>query len=180
MNTNQKVHAIFVIGALSALLTTGLQHQQYSYGQTNQTSSASEQGFRSQFDTFVTSEAGGYGMYDEKESNVFAPGETFLLYIEPVGYAYGNVMDEEGNQLYAMNFTVDFAISDPEGTVLGGQEGLPIGNLVSRHQNKELNLDISIDQTSPFPPGDYIITYTVTDENSGESFDIRKDVTIQG
>jgi hypothetical protein len=68
MNTNQKVHAIFVIGALSALLTTGLQHQQYSYGQTNQTSSASEQGFRSQFDTFVTSEAGGYGMYDERES----------------------------------------------------------------------------------------------------------------
>jgi hypothetical protein len=64
--------------------------------------------------------------------------------------------------------------------VLGGQEGLPIGTLVSHHQNKELNLDISIDQTSPFPPGDYIITYTVTDENSGESFDIRKDVTIQG
>jgi hypothetical protein len=180
MNTNQKVHALFAIGALSALLMTGLQYQQYSYGQSNQTSSANEQGFRSQFDTFVTSEPRGYGMYDERESNVFAPGETFLLYIEPVGYAYGNVTDEEGNQLYTMNFTVDFVISDPDGTVLGGQEGLPIGNLVSHHQNKELNLDIKIDQTSPFPPGDYIITYTVTDENSGESFDIRKDVTIQG
>jgi hypothetical protein len=46
-------------------------------------------------------------MYDERESNVFAPGELFLLYIEPIGFAYGDVTDEEGNQLYAMNFTVD-------------------------------------------------------------------------
>jgi hypothetical protein len=74
-------------------------------------------------------------MYEERESNVFAPGEIFLLYIEPVGYAYGNVTDEKGNQLYKMNTTVDFTISDPDGAVLGGQEGIPLGNLVSHHQN---------------------------------------------
>jgi hypothetical protein len=48
------------------------------------------------------------------------------------------------------------------------------------HQNKELNLNISIDQSSPFPRGDYIITYRITDKNSsGKSFDIIKDVTVQ-
>jgi len=155
-----------------------LYHQQYSFGQTSETSSTSEQIFRSGFDTFVTSEPKGYGMYEKRESNVFAPGETFLLYVEPVGYSYGNVTDENGDQLYTMNFTVDFTISNPNGTILAGQEDLPLSNLVSHHQNKELMLQMTIDQTSPFPPGDYVLKYTFTDENSGRSFDIRKDVTV--
>ena len=102
-----------------------------------------------------------------------------MLYVEPVGYAYGTVTDDDGNRLCTMNFTLDFFISDKNGNVLGGQENLPISNLVSHHQNKELNLDISIDQSSPFPPGDYVITYRITDENSAKSFDIIKDVTVQ-
>jgi hypothetical protein len=156
-------------------------HQQYlAFGQTPpEESVAGEQTFRSAFDTFVSSEPGGYGIYEERKSNVFEQGETFLLYVEPVGYAYGTVTDEDGNTLYTMNFTLDFIISDRNGNILGGQEGLPVSNIVSYHQNKELNLDISIDQSSPFPPGDYVITYRITDENSGKSFDIRKDVTVQ-
>jgi hypothetical protein len=102
-----------------------------------------------------------------------------LLYVEPVGYAYGTVTDSDGNRLYTMNFTVDFLISDKSGTVLTGQKDIPVSNLVSHHQNKELFFDISIDQSSPFPPGDYVITYTITDKNSGKSFDITKDVTVQ-
>ena len=86
---------------------------------TNLTSASPNEGtFRSQFDTFVSSEPAGYGMYEEKESNIFAPGETFLLYVEPVGYSYGNVTDENGDQLYTMNFTADFTISTPDSTVL--------------------------------------------------------------
>jgi hypothetical protein len=54
-----------------------------------------------------------------------------------------------------------------------------LSNLVSHHQNKEPILNISIDQSSPFPPGNYIITYRVTDENSRKSFDIKKNVTVQ-
>ena len=144
-----------------------------------ETSVTGNQTFRSAFDTFVSSEPGGYGIYEDRKSNVFKPGETFLLYVEPVGYAYGTVTDEDGNRLYTMNFTVDFFISDKNGTVLAGQEEIPISNLVSHHQNKELFFDISIDQSSPFPPGDYVITYRITDKNSGKSFDITKDVTVQ-
>jgi hypothetical protein len=161
--------------------TNGLQQHQkpLSFGQSPKESVTGEQTFRSAFDTFVSSEPGGYGIYEERKSNVFEQGETFLLYVEPVGYAYGTVTDEDGNTLYTMNFTLDFIISDRNGNILGGQEGLPVSNIVSYHQNKELNLDISIDQSSPFPPGDYVITYRITDENSGKSFDIRKDVTVQ-
>ena len=140
------------------------QHQQQhlAFGQTAEEPVSGEQTFMSAF-----------------ESNVFAPGETFLLYVEPVGYSYGNVTDENGDQLYTMNFTADFTISDPNGTILAGQEDLPLSNLVSHHQNKELMLQTTIGQTSPFPPGDYVLRYTFTDENSGKSFDITKDVTVQ-
>jgi hypothetical protein len=167
------------IFALSAILMMGLQYQQYSFGQTDEISSPSEQTFRSVFDTFVSSEPGGYGMYEEKESNVFAPGETFLLYVEPVDCSYGNVTNENRDQLYTMNFTADFIISDANGTILAGQEDVPLSDLVCHHQNKELMLQLTLDQTSPFPSGDYILRYTVTDENSGKSFDIRKDVTVR-
>ena len=102
-----------------------------------------------------------------------------MLYVEPLGYTYGTVTDEDGNTLYTMNFTLDFIISDKNGNILGGQEDIPVSNIISHHQSKELNLDISIDQSSPFPPGDYVITYRITDENSGNSFDITKDVTVQ-
>jgi hypothetical protein len=181
MDNNQRIYLFISILALSSIVMTGFQVQQYTFGQENQTSaSLNGETFRSQFDTFVASEPAGYGMYDEKESNVFAPGETFLLYVEPVGYSYGNITDENGDQLYTMNFTADFTISTPNGTILAGQEDLPLSNLISHHQNKELMLQMSIDQTSPFPSGDYVLRYTFTDENSGESFDIEKNVTVQG
>jgi hypothetical protein len=90
--------------------------------------------------------------YEERKSNVFKSGETFLLYVEPLGYTYGTVTDEDDNTLYTMNFTLDFIISYKNGNVLGGQQDLPVNNIVSYHQNKELNLDISIEQSSPFPP----------------------------
>ena len=180
MHYSQRIYFFIGIFVLSSIVVIDLQCQQYIFGQTDQPSASSdEETFRSQFDTFVSSEPTGYGMYDEKESNVFAPGETFLLYVEPVGYSYGNIT-ENGDQLYTMNFTADFTISTPNGTILAGQEDLPLSNLISHHQNKELMLQMSIDQTSPFPSGDYVLRYTFTDENSGESFDIEKNVTVQG
>jgi hypothetical protein len=185
-NNNQIQILIVVVAALpTVIITSGEQYQEQqqhhlAFGQAPpETSVAENQTFRSAFDTFVSSEPGGYGMYEDRKSNVFKPGETFLLYVEPVGYTYGTTTDEDGARLYSMNFTLDFLISDKNGTVLTGQQDIPISNLVSHHQNKELILTISIDQSSPFPPGDYVITYRVTEENSGKSFDITKDVTIQ-
>ena len=184
-NSNRIQLLTTVVVALSTfIISNGVQYQQQehlAFGQAppSETPVEGNQTFSSAFDTFVSSEPGGYGMYEDRKSNVFKPGETFLLYVEPVGYTYGTITDEDGTRLYTMNFTLDFLISDKNGTVLGGQEDIPISNLVSHHQNKELILTISIDQSSPFPPGDYVITYRVTDNNSAKSFDIPKDVTIQ-
>ena len=92
---------------------------------------------------------------------------------------YNQLSNSLANTQYTMNFTLDFIISDKDGNILGGQEDIHVSNIVSYHQNKELNLDVSIEQSSPFPPGDYVITYRITDENSGNSFDITKDVIVQ-
>lgn len=137
-----------------------------------------DQSFKSDFDTFVTSEPEGYGVYEERGSDTFRPGETIILYIEPSGFEYGYLTDELGNTLYTMDFTADFTITDINGNVLGGQQGLPIGDIISHHQNKELFIPFTITQTTPFPPGEYVVIYTITDENSGNSFDIVKEITI--
>ena len=180
MNKNNTIEILMVMSFLPLIIINGSQYQQHlALGQPSNASVTGQQTFRSAFDTFVSSEPRGYGIYEERNSNVFKPGETLLLYVEPVGYTYGTVTDADGNRLYSMNFTLDFLISDKNGKVLGGQEDIPISNIVSHHQNKELNLDISIKQSSPFPPGDYVITYRVTDKNSGKNFDITKDVTVR-
>ena len=91
----------FAVIALSIVLLSGIslvpafqiaaneqvqhQHQQqhFAFGQTAEEPVSGEQTFGSAFDTFVSSEPGGYGIYEERKSNVFKPGETFLLYVEP-------------------------------------------------------------------------------------------------
>src|SRR5215212_1812355 len=77
--------------------------------------------FNATFSTFVEPfSAAGYGVYEER-SNVFAPGETIVLYVEPVGFAHRQIIDEEGgnnNTLYFMNMTADYEIAAANGTEL--------------------------------------------------------------
>lgn len=150
-----------------------------SRGITNQTPSSNTTGFHSALDTYVSSEPDGYGVYEVRQSNVFKPGESLILYVEPIGVAYGPVT--VGNdQLYNIKMSADITISDRQGNVLAELQDLPLANMLSHHQNKELYLKLSVDQQSPFPPGDYVIRYVVTDDISGESLEITKDVAISG
>jgi hypothetical protein len=98
--------------------------------------------------------------------------------VEPVGFSHEPVEPTVSNNetLYLMNFTADVVISDTEGNILGGFEDLPISQIVSHHQNKEINLVITLSQSQPFPPGDYRLLYTINDEPSGNAFELAKDV----
>jgi hypothetical protein len=141
-------------------------------------SNSANKTFLSAFDTFVATEPLGFGIYDKKHSNIFRPGEDIILYIEPSGFEYGTVTGDRNNTLYTIDFSADFRISDTQGNVLTEQQGLPVDTIISHHQNKEVFIPFTITQTSPFPPGNYIITYTIHDTNSGESFDTVKEVVI--
>ena len=142
----------------------------------------SNETFASSLDLYVVPESvGGYGVYEERASNTtFAPGEDIVLYVEPVGFSYEPIVSNltNGETQYLMNFTADLVITDTEGNVLGGFQDLPISEIISHHQNKEVNLVITLSQSSPFPEGNYKVLYTVHDEPSDNTFEIAKDVTI--
>ena len=110
-----------------------------------------------------------------KLSNTFAPGEDMVLYSEPVGFSYKPIVSNltGGETQYLV-----LVITDTQGNVLGGFQDLPISEIISHHQNKGVNLVITLSQSSPFPEGNYKVLYTVHDEPSGNTFEITKDVTI--
>jgi hypothetical protein len=134
--------------------------------------------FNAAFSTFVELfSAAGYGVYEEHE-NVFRPGEKIVLYVEPVGFDHEQVLDDQGNTLYLMNMSADYTIASANGTELQTIEGIPVGSIISHRPNTELFLELTLTQESPLPVGDYLITYAVTDEVSGESFQLEKEITI--
>jgi hypothetical protein len=134
--------------------------------------------FNATFSTFVEEfSANGYGVYRE-HGNVFRPGETMVLYVEPIGFRHERVFDEQGNAFYLMNMTADYVIASGNGTELQTIEDVPVGSIVSHRPNTELFLELTLTQASPFPVGDYLITYVVTDEVSGESFMLEKKITV--
>ena len=142
--------------------------------------------FNATFSTFVESfSAAGYGVYEER-SNIFAPGETIVLYVEPVGFAHKQVIDERGSNnntlLYLMNMTSDYKIAAANGTELELQlieDEQNLRNITSHRPNTEMYLTLTLTpEVQPLPVGSYVITYSVTDEISGESFELEKDITV--
>lgn len=143
--------------------------------------------FNATFSTFVEPfSAAGYGVYEER-SNIFAPGETIVLYVEPVGFAHKQVIDERGSNnnntlLYLMNMTSDYKIAAANGTelelqLIEDEQGLR--NITSHRPNTEMYLTLTLTpEVQPLPVGNYVITYSVTDEISGENFELEKDIRV--
>src|SRR5688572_14744915 len=138
--------------------------------------------FNATFSTFVEPfSAAGYGVYEER-SNVFAPGERIVLYVEPVGFGHRQILNEDNsnNTLYLMNITADYKIASANGTELQLIEDMPpVVNITSHRQNTEMFLTLTLTQdVQSLPIGNYVITYSVTDEVSGESFEDRKSTRL--
>jgi hypothetical protein len=143
--------------------------------------------FNATFSTFIEPfSAAGYGVYEER-SNIFAPGETIVLYVEPVGFAHKQIIDQErgrnnNTMLYLMNMTSDYKIAAANGTELELQlieDKQGLRNITSHRPNTEMYLTLTLTpEVQPLPIGSYVITYSVTDEISGESFELEKDITV--
>jgi hypothetical protein len=143
--------------------------------------------FNATFSTFVEPfSAAGYGVYEER-NNIFAPSETIVLYVEPVGFAHEQIIDERGDSnnnttLYLMNMTADYEIAAANGTELELQlieDVQDLRNITSHRPNTEMFLTLTLTpEIQPLPIGTYVITYSLTDEISGESFQLEKDITI--
>jgi hypothetical protein len=135
--------------------------------------------FQSIFDTYVVGGSGtGYGVYEERASNTFAPGETLYLYTEPVGFTHSPSTDEGTKTLYTVDMSADITITTSDGTEVFSLKNLPVSKVISHQKNTELFLLVSLTQSEPFPKGDYKITYIIKDVPSGKTFDIVKEISI--
>ena len=136
--------------------------------------------FNATFSTFVEpNTTAGFGVYKE-HSNVFGPGERIVLYVEPVGYSHKPIADNQGKTLYLINMTADLVIADSNGTMLAAINNIPVESIASHRTNTELFLELTLTQQRPFPVGDYTIRYTITDEVSGKSFQLEKQIRVSG
>lgn len=135
--------------------------------------------FQSVFDTYVTGGSiAAYGVYEERPSSRFAPGETLFLYVEPVGFTFTPSSGEIGSTLYSFDMSADIIISATDGIELERLEDLPVSKVKSHHKITERFLEVNLSQEEPFPKGNYVITYVVKDNPSGEIFEIVKEITI--
>jgi hypothetical protein len=134
--------------------------------------------FHSGFDTFIQPfSATGYGVY-VSHPPVFKPGDSMVLYAEPVGYGFEQVVDAQGNALNQINLTAVITIASSNGTQLASPLTAPLTLITSHNKNTEMYLTLKVDQSTPFPVGDYKITYNIMDGSTGKSFQLVKTVKV--
>ncbi|GJD97532.1 hypothetical protein [Methylobacterium iners] len=122
---------------------------------------------------FVSAPASLYGGYAERPTNVFAPGEKLLTYVEPVGYSWKPGADGT----YQFGLTLDFAIKSADGKILGGQDAFQSFDFTSRFKNRELFLSVTM-SISGAEPGKYILVYTLRDKGSAKTSTFEQPFTI--
>ena len=119
----------------------------------------------------------GNGVYQE-HSNVFNPDETINLYAQPIGFGHKEINGQNGEKLFLINFTADIILTTQDGTLIGGAKNIPAGQIVSHYRITEMFLHLFLTHKNPLPKGDYKVNYGVTDQVSGNTFKITKDLKV--
>lgn len=122
---------------------------------------------------FVTQRPSGFGIYDERSSKVFKPGEPLVVYAEPVGYGWKSV--DQG--LYEFGFMVDFDIKAAAGNVLASKQDFARLAERSHAMNQEFMLTLTLNVNGA-PSGDYVLEYTLRDIAGPKSTTITLPFTI--
>jgi hypothetical protein len=123
--------------------------------------------------SLVAENATGYGVYNPRSTNQFKPGTPILIYCEPVGFAFGS----PGDGLYSVNFIVDLQVLDASGNQLADAPGATEYNMTSRHQNREVQANITY-SLDGLPPGQYTLVTTLRDKNSAKSGSFQTSIEI--
>ena len=106
----------------------------------------------------------GYGVYNPRPTNVFKKGEPILIYCEPYGFDYGN----PGEGLSSVNLFVDLQVLDASGNQLANAPEATQYNMTSRHQNREVPVNITY-TLDGIQAGRYTLVTTLRDKNSQKS-----------
>jgi hypothetical protein len=123
---------------------------------------------------FTNEEAGGFGLYNQRENATFATGETFFIYGEAKNYT----IKENQNNLYEIYLKEDLYILDQDNNVLFGQADFLDYHITSHSKNHDLLINSTITQTSPFPVGNYKFRLVLKDVFSQKTTEAIIEFTI--
>lgn len=122
---------------------------------------------------FVSKPSDGFGKYHARPDNVFKSGEKILVYIEPIGFIWG-----QSGSVYEIEFVADFSVSTAAGKVLGGQKKFQTVGLKSLVRNTEFFISLTYN-FSGIPKGDYILSTTLNDSHSNKKTSIDMPFSIR-
>jgi hypothetical protein len=123
---------------------------------------------------FTNEEAGGFGLYNQRENAIFTSGETFFIYGEAKNYT----IKEIKNDLYEIYLKEDLYILDQDNNVLFGQADFLDYHITSHSKNYDLLITSTITQTSPFPVGNYKFRLVLKDVFSQKTTEVTIDFTV--
>ncbi len=121
---------------------------------------------------FVVGDPQGYGIFDPRESNVFKPDESMVVYVEPLGFGHRLV-----NGIYEIDIDVGLAVRDKSGKTVASRESFGQFRLRSRRRNREFFLKLTISLNGA-PPGDYVLSFPITDKVKGQKTEVSLPIRI--
>lgn len=125
--------------------------------------------------TLFVEDSAGFGVYRERESNVFEPDEPLIVYAEPIGFAYGENAIGGGE----IALVTDFVLTDTSGEVLYSQDDFLPVSLPVRYHNREFQMKLTVKLTG-LPVGKYIAKFHVRDKHSDKTGDFELPFEVAG
>ena len=123
----------------------------------------------------TTEKASSFGSYRARETNVFAPGEPVVIYLEPVGYSW--TPNPDGT--YGIGIVADYELVRRSGEILGGQKGVLEQSFTSRSRVREFFVTFTGTFTG-LPAGAYTLIFTLHDKGRDQRARVEQPIVIKG
>jgi hypothetical protein len=111
---------------------------------------------------WVAEKGSGYGVYNPRENDTFAPGAPMLVYAEPIGFGWNH-----SGEIFRTDLIADVTIRAKDGKQLFQQEEFQKLQLASRVRNREFMVNFTY-TLSGITPGDYLLETTLRDQVTGK------------
>ena len=111
---------------------------------------------------WVAEPPGGFGVFNPRENNVYAPGAAMIAYAEPIGFGW-----RRSGEIWRLDMAIDIVIKSAQGKILAERTDFQKLQLASRVRNREFMARVTYTFTG-IPAGDYVLDTTLRDNVTGK------------
>ena len=127
--------------------------------------------------TLTEGPATGYGSFTPAADNSFAAGDPIHVYVEVLGYGWRDKSEGTGDGTVAIELDADLQLISADGVTLARQDKFLSTEIVSREMRLETFLAFEAN-LSGFAPGDYQLSYRLTDRVTGKTAEFSLPITL--